>query len=92
MASGMFRGKVTRVTSRGAFVEVLRLNRAHVYGPVPVVEGPWTSSANTDPAGGGEELPEHTHGLGPNLAAGDRVLVAFLEGRPDDLVILGRLR
>lgn len=35
--------------------------------------------------------PAHAHTVTPAVAAGDRVLVAFVEGRPNDLVILCRL-
>jgi hypothetical protein len=93
MASGAYRGRVTRLTPGGrVYVTVTRLNRAHEYGPLERLEGlsplagAVTSEAGTDP---------HTHAtLEPavELAVGDRVLVTFIEGRPDDLVVLGRLR
>lgn len=93
MAAGMFRGVVRSVTAEGrATVVVPRLGRGHVYGPAQVLEGGWTPGALTGPVDGAVAgLEAHQHTAGAPLAAGDEVLVAFLEGRVDDLVILGRL-
>jgi len=85
---GVWRGTITRVDGSRAWVRVERLGRQHEYGPCDVAEGPWTAGRGTEIAGIAEA---HAHGLGADLAAGDRVLVAFLEGRRDDLVVLARL-
>lgn len=85
----IYRAKVTRVNAEGAFVTIARLAGAHEFGPLEVVEGPWTEGLESQ---AGEAGPEsHTHGLGVDLDAGDRVLVAAIEGRRDDFVVVGRL-
>lgn len=87
-AAGLWRGTVTRVEAGTGrpYVEVPRLTPGFEYGPLPFVTA--DAGAATEPAG----ADAHTHALTPRpWAAGDRVLVGFLEGRNDDLVVLGRL-
>lgn len=86
--NGIYVGTVTRVAGRTAYVRVERLGGARSYGPCEVIESLWRGFTTTADGGAG-----HSHALGDPapLAAGDRVVVAFLEGRPDDLVVLGRL-
>lgn len=89
--TGAWRGRVTRTDSSGrAWVTVPRLTGVDVeYGPCPTLEGPYVLAGTTTGAGGD---PTHDHGLTvAPLAKGDAVLVTFLEGRPDDPVVLGRL-
>lgn len=84
--SGIWRGTVARVTAAGSvYVTVDRLTGVHEFGPVTVAQGPWTPGLSTSSASA------HSHGLGEDLAAGDRVLVAFVEGRANDVVVLARL-
>lgn len=87
MPSGVYRATVTRTAVEGTWVTVDRLG-VHEYGPVDVLAGSWTAGAVTGPASAGTA---HTHPAGVTLAQGDRVLVAFVEGRPNDIVVLGRL-
>lgn len=87
--AGVWRGTVVRVAADGRpYVTVARLSRGTTFGPCDVLEGPWSSGLDVTAGGAGP----HTHGAGADLAAGDRVLVAPLEGRPDEVVVLGRLR
>lgn len=85
--SGVYRGTVARVTNTGSvYVTVDRLTGPnHELGPVTIAQGPWTAGLNTEAAAA------HSHGLGADLAKGDRVLVAFVEGRANDIVVLARL-
>lgn len=92
--NGVWRGKVVRVVGTAAYVEIPRLARGRELGPVEVLEGPWTAGLRTEEesGGGGEaSFAAHTHGAGVDLAPGDRVLVAFIEGSVDQPVVLGRL-
>jgi len=88
MTQGIWRGTVTRVHPDGtADVSVQRLSGTHEYGPCDVVEFPGTAGLRTEASG-------HDHGLRPvanRLAAGNRVLVALLEGDPNRPAIIGRL-
>jgi hypothetical protein len=84
---GVWRAVVTRATG-GVWVEIPRLNPGRSYGPCDIVEGLWTPARVT---GNTATTPAHTHDVGADLAVGDRVVVGFLEGRPDDVVVLGRL-
>lgn len=86
-AVGAWRGVVTRVTGGLAYVEIPRLARGHEYGPVEHVQGVFSPALSTETAGD----PAHAHGLGVDLAAGDRVLVLFVEASRDSPVIVGRL-
>lgn len=86
--SGIYRAVVARVTATGAvYVTVDRLTGPHEFGPVTIAQGPWTAGLATEAAGVGP----HAHGLGVDLAKGDRVVVAFVEGRVNDVVVLARL-
>lgn len=94
MASGVWRARVTKVSAAGVHVRVARLNRKHDYGPLPMLETLDTLAGAATGTGGTTE--PHTHATVnpavPALAVGDPVLVAFVEGRPDDLIVLGRIR
>lgn len=81
--AGVWRGRVTRVVDGLVYVTVPRLSPGRQYGPAIVAQGPW--SVHTGTANG------HTHPPLIPLAPGDRVLVGFIEGNPDDLVVLARV-
>lgn len=86
--SGVWRGTVTRITDAGVFIRVAR-QTGHEYGPVEIAEGLYTAGLTTALDG------MHAHALQPTdhlLAVGDSVLVAFLEGRDNDPVVITRLR
>lgn len=91
---GVWRASVARVADGRAFVRVDRLS-GHEYGPVDVIEGVWTDETITSADGAhthtGLSDGVHTHGVAVPLASGDKVLVCFIEGRPDEVVVLGRL-
>lgn len=94
--TGVWRGVVTRLSGGLPMVEVPRLARGYEFGPCETLYGPWTAGALTGADGGhtdsgGTVHPDHTHPAGSPLAAGTRVLVAFVEGRPDDVVVVGVL-
>lgn len=95
MIGELWRAKVSRIKAGRPYVVIPRLTgKDHEYGPLDIVEGPWTAGLETEEtAGGGGDasFAAHAHVLGAELAAGDRVLVGFLEGRRDDPVIIGRL-
>lgn len=87
-AAGLWRGTVTRAdaTTGRPYVEVPRLTPGFEYGPLPYLVD--DDAASTGPGG----TDAHTHAQEARAwAKGDRVLVGFLEGRNDDLVVLGRL-
>lgn len=102
--SGVWRATVTRVVpDEGIYVTIPRLaGIAYEWGPSWMLSGPWTPGAITD--GVLDEVPTevaagpephvhqmpHVHPLGVPIDAGDRVLIAFVEGRPNDVVVLGR--
>lgn len=95
-ARGVWRGEVTRVTTEGVFVRIDRLTGPGLeYGPCPILEGPYALATRVTGVGGGDG---HTHALEDPptvtlaLAKGDRVACGFLEGRPDDVFVFGRLR
>lgn len=85
MSGGVWVGTVTRVQDSPAacWVRIPRLNRAADYGPVQYLE----------PSGhhASSEVDEHTHPAVAPLAVGDQVLCAFLEGRAENVIVLGRL-
>ena len=83
--SGLWRATVARVAGTEVFVVVPRLSPQREYGPVDVARGTWATSTGTGGTDG------HTHPSGDPLAAGDRVLVGFVEDNPDDLVLICRL-
>lgn len=86
--SGVWRAQVTRVGGGGVYVTVARLaGTRYEWGPCPIVAGPWAPL--TTAVGAGPDA--HVHELGPALVAGDRVLVAFVEGKPNDVVVIGRI-
>lgn len=83
--SGVYRGVVAHVYGpRSVEVRVERLTGRTDF-TAEVAEGLWSSDAATGLAGG------HAHRAGVDLAEGDRVLVAFVEGRPNDVVVITRL-
>lgn len=84
---GIYRGEVTRFDFGQPFIKIARLTGDYEYGPLAVLEGPWSIGATAQ--ANGPDL--HAHDVSSTLVAGDKVLVAFLEGVPDDPVILGRL-
>lgn len=97
MPAGTWRATVARIDGTGRpYVTVPRLNRAHVYGPCAVLEQPGDTLTTGDVTGAATAGTGHTHATTTSppapLAAGDRVLVAFIEERDTDPVILGRLR
>lgn len=86
---GVWRGTVDRVGADGRpWVTVPRRGGRWSFGPCPVLEGLWTAGGLTGAAGGHAHAHVAPAGL---LAAGDDVLVAFIEGVPDLVVVLGRL-
>lgn len=93
MATGVWRATIVRADASGVYVTVPRLNRSHVFGPCPVLEGlEGLAGAVTGQAGD----PVHAHPTADPavtpLTAGDRVLVTFVEGRVNDVAVLGRYR
>lgn len=80
---GVYIGKVTKVTGATCLVEIPRLARGYTYGPAPYPSeyGQGEDTANAE---------GHSHDL-RQLAKGDRVAVAFLEGGHDEVVVLARL-
>lgn len=87
--SGVYRAVVTEANGARYKVRIPTLGSRVHYGPVEMVENPYTDGLTTGLSADDEP---HTHPHRPlPLAVGDRVVVAFLEGRQDDLVILGRL-
>lgn len=88
--TGIWRGRVTRVVGNTAFVVIPRLSPGREYGPAEVAQGPWTAGATTEDAVSGAD-PAHSHGTGVDLAKDDRVIVGFIEGRADEVVIIARL-
>lgn len=102
--TGVWRAKVTKVVGAQVWVRVPRLASKVDYGPCEMLDNPYTPSlhtALTALATAAAGSPAHTHGVLPSshdhslqtvpLSVGDRVIVAFLEGRQDDVVVLGRL-
>lgn len=89
MAAGLYHATIVRIDATGGiFVKVPRLNRRHTYGPCTRTELLADLNGTVTAAGGD---PAHTHTLTPApLAVGDRVLVGFLEGRANDVTIIGR--
>lgn len=80
------------------YVEIERLAKGFLYGPCLLAEGTWTpgmttSTQQTTGPGNLTDAP-HQHTLTADvkpLGKGDRVLVAFVEGRDDDVVVLARV-
>lgn len=96
MPSGVWRGVVRKIQNGKPYVEIERLAKGFQYGPCMIAEGTWTPGMTTNTAqttvSAGE--PAHTHALAPEvapLAVGDRVIIAFIEGRQDDVVVLARV-
>lgn len=83
------RGRITRVRPDGLVdVSAPRLNKATEFQRCEVLEGPWTPLTLTTVDG-----HTHTQTTPPPLAAGDRVLIVFVEGQPDHgLVVIGRIQ
>lgn len=76
----IYRAEVVRVMGDGSvYVKVPRLTGQTPRGPYLVLEGPTTADG----------VGPHTHTTNV-LALGDKVLVAYLEGSRDKLVVLGR--
>lgn len=82
----LYRGKVTRVTNAGVFVEIKSTWPGVEWGPLKRVANVTTTE------------PAHSHGVGADgehdhvssvLSAGQTVLVA--EVKRDDLVVIGAL-
>lgn len=96
---GTYRARVTQIKGGRPYVVIPRLSGELEYGPLDVLQGIYSLEGleTEDTAGGAGDgsFEAHSHALfqGPSVAlkAEDRVLVAFIEGRPDDPVILGRL-
>jgi hypothetical protein len=85
---GAYRGTVTRLDGPHVWVHVPHLNDSpgHAYGPLQILEFPGLPGLATT------TVDAHSHGLSANvLAVGNRVLVQPIDGRPDDLIVLGRI-
>jgi hypothetical protein len=88
---GVWRGKVHRVDGNHAWVRIPRYSGARVYGPCDVYLPPAavaTSIGATSALTGTASGHQHTVSVVP-LTEGDDVLVAFVEGRADDVVVIG---
>lgn len=105
-ALGVYRGIVTKIDGDGRpFVEVPHLASGYEYGPLDVLEGLYhidgiQTSAVADhrhhiPGDGDTDLAGgHDHDTADAvdaLEAGNRVLVAFIDGDQDDPIVLGRI-
>lgn len=91
-ARGIWRATIERVDAAGkAFVKVPRLNPTHIYGPCDVLQGPGAALVLAATAVGDHGAHTHAKTSPAPIAKGDRVVVAFLEGNPDDLIVLGRI-
>ena len=91
---GIWRGQVVDVIAAGpgagVYVKVPRLSGAHRYGPCSVASSVFIEGLMTDIGGD----PPHDHQLDPliaGIAGGQYVLIAFVEGRANDVVVLARL-
>jgi hypothetical protein len=84
---------VTSVTG-GVHVKIPQLTgNALEYGPCRVLEAPWSTGELATVTGAASAGAAHTHPINvpPALAKDNEVLVAFLSGRRDRVVIIGRL-
>ena len=81
-ADGMYRGEITRITSRGIFVMVPKLGANVEYGPCSRL-----IDVRTTASGGGPY--DHSHDIFTGYQPGRQVLVTTINGVPDDLVVLG---
>lgn len=100
---GVYRARVTRISGGRPYVTIPRLaGSSYEYGPLDCLEGVYTlegleteDTARTSTPATSSDFAAHRHTLfaGPTraLQAGDRVLVAFVEGNRDDPIIIGRL-
>lgn len=99
MRGGVWRARVTQIKNGRPYVVISRLSGELEYGPLELLEGVYTLEGlvTEDTAGGAGDgsFEAHGHvlfaGASRALKAGDRVLVAFVEGRTDDPIVLGRL-
>lgn len=94
MATGVWRATVEGVTADGVFVKVPRLNRSHVFGPCIMLEGIDMLAGAATGEAAGPDLHRHAT-VDPAVAPlekGNRVLVTFIEGRVNDVAVLGRYR
>lgn len=96
MTAGLDLGVVRKIDGDGRpHVEVRQRAGLHVFGPCPIIEGPWTAGLVSEATAGGAgdaQFASHTHGAGVDLAVGDRVLVGYLRGEANAVVVLGRVR
>jgi hypothetical protein len=83
--AGNWRATVTRVAG-GVWVRIDRMNADHEFGPLEMGEGLWTAAELTTTV-----VSTHSHAFGRALAVGDRVLVAFIEGEPNNPIVVCRL-
>lgn len=88
---GIYIGTVTRVTGSTCYVEVPRYAKGFELGPCRYPAELAGANTLAGSAGGAYDgAPSHTHPL-RQLAPGDDVAVAFLEGGDTDAVVLVRL-
>jgi hypothetical protein len=89
---GVWKGTVTRLVGGRPMVEIPRLARGAEYGPCESVEGFASATEALSQESVGDH-GTHTHSVTApaSWTAGDRVLVAFVEGNQDDPVVVGRL-
>lgn len=93
MPSGVYRGTITGLNGpqgAGIYVTVKLLNDGHAFGPCALTATAANYGSDTGDTAVGDHGAHH-HDLAGPLAVGDRVLVALVAGRPNDVVILDRL-
>lgn len=83
--------RIDAVTGKPYVIARLRAGD-HEFGPCNVAEGPWTPGQATEltanPGGSPDAFASHLHGLGDDLAAGDRVLVVFAEDVAGEVAVV----
>lgn len=88
---GVYIAKVTRVTGATCYVEIKSIAKGFEFGPAAYpAEYHSAATLSGSAPGAYDGAPPHTHPL-RELAKGDKVAVAFLDGGTDDVVVLVRL-